>query len=148
MKRSSRLAVTILVLAWRGAPFAAPAQDNYEIQVYGAETVEKGHAMVELHSNFTERGNTTSTDGTIPTNHQLHETLEITHGFTSWFETGFYPFHNQDDFGIPDRLLSKNSRGKGNEKNDCGKLLPGRGLGVGNNGAGGGAYRPVERAGR
>jgi len=49
--------------------------------------VEKGHAMVELHSNFNERGNTTSTDGTIPTNHQLHETLEITHGFTNWFET-------------------------------------------------------------
>jgi len=148
MKRSSRLAVTILVLARRGAPFAAPAQDNYEIQVYEAETVEKGHAMLELHSNFNARGNTTSTDGTIPTNHQLHETLEITHGFTSWFETGFYPFHDQDDFGIPVRLLSKNSRGKGNEKNDRGKLLPGRGLGVGNNGAGGGAYRPVERAGR
>ena len=92
MKRSSRLAVTILVLAWRGAPFAAPVQDNYEIQVYGAETVEKGHTMVELHSNFTARGNTTSTDGTIPTNHQLHETLEITHGFTNWFETGFYLF--------------------------------------------------------
>ena len=83
MNLSSRLSVTILVLAWRGAPFAAPAQDNYEIQVYGAETVEKGHTMVELHSNFTERGNTTSTDGTIPTNHQLHETLEITHGFTT-----------------------------------------------------------------
>ena len=46
--------------------------------MYGAETVEKGHTMVELHSNFTERGNTTSTDGTIPTNHQLHESLEIT----------------------------------------------------------------------
>jgi len=26
----------------------------------------------------------------LPTNHQLHETIEITHGFTDWFETGFY----------------------------------------------------------
>jgi len=75
-----------------GRGFPARAQDNYEIQVYGSETVEKGHSMVELHSNFTERGNTTSTDGTIPTNHQLHETLEITHGFNDWFETGFYLF--------------------------------------------------------
>jgi hypothetical protein len=71
MKLRSRLAVTILVLAWLGAAFAARAQDNYEIQVYGSETLEKGHTMVELHSNFTERGNATSTDGTIPTNHQL-----------------------------------------------------------------------------
>src|SRR5216683_1711899 len=31
-------------------------------------------------------------DGMFPTNHQLHETIEITHGFTDWFETGFYIF--------------------------------------------------------
>ena len=52
MKLTWRLAVTILVLAWLGAAFAARAQDNYEIQVYGSETVEKGHTMVELHGNF------------------------------------------------------------------------------------------------
>ena len=34
----------------------AVAQDNYEIQVYGSETVEAGHTMVELHSNFTIDG--------------------------------------------------------------------------------------------
>ncbi len=34
----------------------ASAQDNYEIQVYGSETVEPGHTMVELHSNFTIDG--------------------------------------------------------------------------------------------
>ena len=28
----------------------------------------------------------------VSTNHQLHETIEITHGFTDWFETGFYIF--------------------------------------------------------
>ena len=32
------------------------AQGNYEIQVYGAETVEPHHTMVELHSNFTIQG--------------------------------------------------------------------------------------------
>jgi hypothetical protein len=73
---------------------AAPlqAQDNYEIQVYGSELVERGKTMVELHSNFTFEGSKSTTDGTYPTNHQLHETVEITHGFNRWFECGFYIF--------------------------------------------------------
>jgi hypothetical protein len=70
----------------------ARAQNNYEIQVYGSELVDPGHTMVELHSNFTFQGTKTTTDGTYPTNHQLHETIEITHGFSDWFETGFYIF--------------------------------------------------------
>lgn len=48
--------------------------------------------MVELHSNFTIQGTKQTNDGTLPTNHQLHETLEITRGLTPWFETGFYLF--------------------------------------------------------
>jgi hypothetical protein len=48
--------------------------------------------MVQLHSNFNFEGSETSQDGMYPTNHQLHETIEITHGFTDWFETGFYIF--------------------------------------------------------
>jgi hypothetical protein len=73
---------------------AAPthAQDNYEIQVYGSELVDPGQTMFELHSNFTFQGFKQPVDGMYPTNHQLHETLEITHGFTDWFETGFYTF--------------------------------------------------------
>ena len=70
----------------------AQAQDNYEIQVYGADTVEPGHTMVELHSNFTIDGSKEMVDGLYPTNHAEHETIEITHGFTDWFETGFYIF--------------------------------------------------------
>ena len=70
----------------------ANAQDNYEIQVYGSDTVTPGATMVELHSNFTVEGSKTSEEGMLPTNHALHETLEITHGFTDWFETGFYVF--------------------------------------------------------
>jgi hypothetical protein len=73
---------------------SARAQDNYEIQVYGADTVEPGHTMVEFHSNFTMDGSKSTSDGTIPTNHQFHETIEITHGFNDWFETGFYIFTN------------------------------------------------------
>jgi hypothetical protein len=69
------------------------AQDNYEIQVYPSEVVEKGKTMVELHSNYTPMGMPAS-EGVRPTQHSFHETLEITHGFSSWFETGFYLFTN------------------------------------------------------
>ena len=65
-----------LALLAMGSGFAR-AQGNYEIQVYGADTVEPRNTMVELHSNFTVNGSKYTTDGTYPTNHQLHETLEI-----------------------------------------------------------------------
>jgi hypothetical protein len=71
---------------------AARAQDNYEIQVYGSETVPPGYTMVELHTNFTAEGSKETQDGVLPTNHAWHETIEITHGFNKWFETGFYIF--------------------------------------------------------
>lgn len=67
-------------------------QGNYEVQVYPSETLEAGKTMVELHSNFTISGTKTAVDGVLPTQHQFHETLEITRGFTPWFETGFYQF--------------------------------------------------------
>lgn len=71
---------------------SAHSQDNYEIQVYGADTVPFGKTMVELHSNFAVQGQRQEVNGVLPSNHALHETLEITHGFTPWFETGFYLF--------------------------------------------------------
>src|SRR5437016_6046192 len=74
-------------------PCAMHAQDNYEIQVYGSETVPKDSTMLELHSNFTIQGSTETTDGVLPTNHIFHETVEVTHGWNSWFETGFYFFN-------------------------------------------------------
>ncbi|PYU84152.1 MAG: hypothetical protein DMG51_10915, partial [Acidobacteria bacterium] len=80
------------LLACTALPLPANAQGNYEIQVYPYETVEPHHTMVELHSNFTLQGSKSTDDGTLPTNHQWHETIEITHGFDSWFETGFYIF--------------------------------------------------------
>lgn len=86
---------------WLATALPARAQGNYEVQVYGSDTVEKGRTMLELHSNFTFEGSKTTTDGTYPTNHQLHETIEITHGFTDWFETGFYVFTSaQNGYGI------------------------------------------------
>jgi hypothetical protein len=71
---------------------AAHAQDNYEIQVYGSDTVPKGNTMVELHSNFTADGSKTVMDRVYPTDHVEHETLEVTRGINSWFEIGSYLF--------------------------------------------------------
>jgi hypothetical protein len=74
-------------------PFFCQAQENYEIQVYGSQTVAKHNTMVELHSNFTFDGQRQTENGVLPTNDVFHETIEITHGWTTWFETGFYIFN-------------------------------------------------------
>jgi hypothetical protein len=93
-------------------------QGNYEIQVYGSDTVAPGRTMVELHSNFTFEGFKTVDQGVMPDEHQLHETVEITQGWTSWFETGLYIFtsygphqgykwvgdHIRPRVRVPDRL--------------------------------------------
>src|SRR5437899_2736280 len=80
---------TLPANAWLAAWFflhlltrPAPAQDNYEIQVYGVETVPSGETMVELHSNYTFDGNKTVNNGVLPSRHAFHETLEVTRGFT------------------------------------------------------------------
>ena len=58
---------TIFRLLFACAAFALTAtaihaQDNYEIQVYGSETVPPGVTMVELHNNFTAKGAKTTGD--------------------------------------------------------------------------------------
>jgi len=95
MMRSLFLSICSGISMWLllAISFQARAQDNYEIQVYGAQTVDKGSTMVELHSNFTFAGTTTEQNGVLPTHDMDHETIEITHGFTDWFETGFYFFN-------------------------------------------------------
>ena len=72
------------------SPLNSAAQNNYEIQVYPSEMVDPGRTMVELHSNIALRGTTQTTDGVLATQNALHETLEITHGFTPWFEMALY----------------------------------------------------------
>src|ERR1700759_120033 len=78
-------------------PFLLSAQENYEIQVYGSQTVAKGSTMVELHSNYTFDGEKVSKSGVLPTNHVFHETIEVTHGWNTLFETGFYFFNTIGD---------------------------------------------------
>ncbi len=72
----------------------ANAQENYEIQVYGAQTQQKSSTIFELHSNYTFDGEREEIKGVRPTYHALHETIEITHGITDNFELGFYIFMN------------------------------------------------------
>jgi len=69
------------------------AQDDYEIQVYQSETTEKGYTLFELHSNYTPVGNKQYSDKIFPSDKILHETLEITHGFSDIFELGVYFFN-------------------------------------------------------
>lgn len=86
------LAVLILL------PFVCPlasAQGNYEIQVYGADTVPTGNTMLELHSNFTADGQRKTIDGVTPTYRAEHETIEITQGLNTWSEVGFYIFTSE-----------------------------------------------------
>jgi len=71
------------------------AQGNYEIQVYGAETVAPRNTMVELHSNFTVDGQRGYVQGAAPTYHAEHETVEITQGINDWSEVGFYIFTSE-----------------------------------------------------
>jgi hypothetical protein len=75
----------------------AHAQDNYEIQVYGADTVPPNHLMVELHSNYTLQGSKQVVDGVRPSNHAWHETLEITRGPIGNFD----PLHDQQQQIVP-----------------------------------------------
>jgi hypothetical protein len=90
LRRHALLAAAVALLFV--LPASMRAQGNYEVQVYGAELVPPGRTMFELHSNFTIDGSKTAMDGVLPDEHAEHETLEITQGFTQWFEVGFYIF--------------------------------------------------------
>jgi hypothetical protein len=92
MTSSLRIAQLAVLSAAALLPSLAYAQDNYEIQVYGSDTVAPRSTMVEIHSNFTVDGSKTVEDGMLPTNHAEHETLEITQGISDWSEVGFYVF--------------------------------------------------------
>ncbi|HKW92316.1 MAG TPA: hypothetical protein VJX92_10480, partial [Methylomirabilota bacterium] len=86
---TARMGLVLCVFAWT---LPARAQENFEIQVYGSETVAPGDTMVELHSNVAAEGSRRTVNGVLRTQGAFHETLEITQGITSWLETGFYVF--------------------------------------------------------
>jgi hypothetical protein len=87
----------VLFLLTLGMALPCRAQGNYEIQVYGSQTVPTRNLMMELHSNFTFEGQKDVIDAVYPTEHQEHETLELTEGLTDWSELGFYVFTSEQD---------------------------------------------------
>ncbi len=80
------------------AAVAMHAQDNYEIQVYGSDTVAPKTLMVETHTNYSAIGSKAQAasrfngEGEYPTEHAERETLELTQGINHWSEVGFYIF--------------------------------------------------------
>lgn len=86
-----------LLLLSLAAAVAAPvrAQENYEIQVYPSKTADSHATLFELHSNFTGSGHP-AFGGVRSTTHAMHETIEITHGFSDVFELGFYLFASEN----------------------------------------------------
>jgi hypothetical protein len=73
-------------------PSLAGGQENFEIQVYGSETTPAGSTMLELHSNVAAQGTTRTENGIVPSQGAVHATVEVTHGWTPWFETAVYLF--------------------------------------------------------
>ena len=96
----NKIIISAILILIALTPVMLVGQENYEIQVYPSETIEKGFTGVELHSNYSTSGQGMS-DRVRPTEHALRQTLEITHGFTPNFEIGFYQFLNsQKEFGM------------------------------------------------
>jgi hypothetical protein len=90
MRRTTALLSAFVSLCVLSLAAPARAQDLFEIQVYPYDTVEPGVTMFEFHTNFIPSGTKTTEGGLYANHHQFHETLEITHGWTKYFETGFY----------------------------------------------------------
>ena len=63
-----------LVLLAAGCSICLFGQGNYEIQVYGSDTVPPGRTMVELHSNLTVSGFRSTVAGVLPDQHQGNAT--------------------------------------------------------------------------
>ena len=85
--------IPFAMLAFASVMFAAApgsGQDLFEIQVYPYETVDPGHTMLEFHTNFIPSGTDDTSGGVYANHHQMHLTLELTHGFTKYFETALY----------------------------------------------------------
>jgi hypothetical protein len=81
----------LAALALLAAPALAGAIDRFEIQVYEAEVNDPGQAALELHLNYTAKGERSPAyPGEIPPHHALRMTLEPAVGVTPWLELGAY----------------------------------------------------------
>ncbi len=81
----------LLAAALAAVALPAAAFDRFEIQVYEEDINEPGHFGLELHSNFTGRGERAPAyPGETPPYHTARFTLEPAYGVTRWLELGAY----------------------------------------------------------
>ena len=85
MTGGQKMGVAVKLCLWAGLILTtlagagrADAQDNYEIQVYGAETVPPKNLMVELHSNFTVSGTRASSGSHTRQTEPIQPTMPCT----------------------------------------------------------------------
>jgi hypothetical protein len=84
-------AVALLLAAAVAAPRVARAADLFEIQVYEGDLDTPGHFGLELHSNYTIRGNRSPEHaGQVAPDRVGRLTLEPSYGVTDWLELGAY----------------------------------------------------------
>lgn len=72
--RGAALALGLLAVFLLTPVPRARAQGNFEIQVYGSETVPPRSTLVELHSNVAAQGTTRTENRVRPTQGAFHET--------------------------------------------------------------------------
>jgi hypothetical protein len=102
IRQSANLIVMSLLSACGG--FAGAQNNyqisNYEIQVYGSQTVPSRTTLLESLGNVSADGTVAlaitgySKDQLYPTDDALHESIEVTQGVRDWAEVGFYVFTN------------------------------------------------------
>lgn len=102
--RSWRAVLILMFLPIAGGAFARAQNNyqmsNYEIQVYGSQTVAPGATLLESFGNVSADGtvalaiNGYSRDQLYPSDDALHESIEVTQGIRDWAEVGFYVFNN------------------------------------------------------
>jgi hypothetical protein len=70
---------------------AAPAgaQNLFEVQVFPDEVLNRGETEIEFH-NVMMPGGTPLAGGAVTSSGHVHLSLEVTHGWTRNFETGFF----------------------------------------------------------
>jgi hypothetical protein len=86
----ARVVAVVAAMLTLASASSAHAQDLFEIQVYPYLTVPKGRTMVEVHANHFTTGTLETPPGEFPLDRQSHATLEVTHGFTNYFECAGY----------------------------------------------------------
>jgi hypothetical protein len=88
MMRPTALAALCATLLL-ASPGRAVAQNLFEVQVFPDETLEPGETSVEFHNVLMPSG-TRLPDRMLDPSSHLHLSFEVSHGWTTAFETGFF----------------------------------------------------------